>query len=283
MSNEAFILSLTAAILHASWHVGARSISGSIVVIWKGFVLATVLYLAIGPWIFGSFSFPPLSPTVILLILTTGVVHSSYFYILSKAYQSTEISFVYPITRAIGVVAATVLGVFLLGEVLAPIPLLGIAISASAIVCLGLLRRGSFATMDLLFGLALGLLTGTAAIVNKVAVSVFSPYTQLLVVYFTTVCFLAPHIVRLQKEEKAPIFQGRFKEIVFGGPISMLTYLLVLLAFTQAPVSYVTAVREVSIALVAVFGVLVLGETFELKRMACIVAILIGISLIKLG
>ena len=63
----------------------------------------------------------------------------------------------------------------------------------------------------------------------------------------------------------------------------MTTYLLVLFAFQMGSVSYVVAVRELSIVVVVVLSVTVLREPLTLPRCLSTAAILIGVVLAKLA
>ena len=60
-------------------------------------------------------------------------------------------------------------------------------------------------------------------------------------------------------------------------------YLLILVAYRQAPAGYVVAVRESSIVLAAALGVLVLKEPMSRIKGFSVAAIVTGIVLIKLA
>ena len=64
------------------------------------------------------------------------------------------------------------------------------------------------------------------------------------------------------------------------GVATMLTYMLVLQAYSMARVSYVGAVREVSIVLAALVGWRWLGERFGARRLAGAICIFVGILFI---
>ena len=67
------------------------------------------------------------------------------------------------------------------------------------------------------------------------------------------------------------------------GVLTPLSYVLVLLALTMAPVSYVAAAREVSVVLAALLGALVLHEGYGRQRLLGSVAIAAGLMLLVLG
>ena len=60
-------------------------------------------------------------------------------------------------------------------------------------------------------------------------------------------------------------------------------YILVVTAFSLAPVAYVGAVREISIVLAALAGWLILGEAFGPRRTLGAALITFGVILITLA
>lgn len=67
------------------------------------------------------------------------------------------------------------------------------------------------------------------------------------------------------------------------GSLSLLAYMLVLITYTFAPVSYGGAIREISIVFGALAGWLWLKESFGLVRVVGAVAIFAGIVTILVG
>jgi drug/metabolite transporter (DMT)-like permease len=67
------------------------------------------------------------------------------------------------------------------------------------------------------------------------------------------------------------------------GVLMMGAYLAVLVAMSQAPVSYVVAAREVSVVVAALLGALVLHERHSIARVAGAVVIFGGLCAIALA
>jgi uncharacterized membrane protein len=70
---------------------------------------------------------------------------------------------------------------------------------------------------------------------------------------------------------------------VLVGILTPGSYVLVLLALTLAPVSYVAAAREVSVVLAVLLGVVVLREGYGRQRLVGSLAIAAGLALLVLG
>jgi drug/metabolite transporter (DMT)-like permease len=64
--------------------------------------------------------------------------------------------------------------------------------------------------------------------------------------------------------------------------LSPLSYILVLLAMKSAPISLVAPLREVSILFAAALGGMLLGERMTPQRIACAVAMFVGVALIAM-
>jgi uncharacterized membrane protein len=64
---------------------------------------------------------------------------------------------------------------------------------------------------------------------------------------------------------------------------SICTYLLILFTFRLGQVSYIVAVREFAVVIGALLGFLVLKERFTLGKFLGIVAITIGLVLVKMA
>ena len=73
--------------------------------------------------------------------------------------------------------------------------------------------------------------------------------------------------------------QIRYGVAIGIGSIS--TYLIILFAFRQGPLSYIAAVREFSVAIGSVMGFLFLKERLTAKKVFGITAITLGLILIK--
>ena len=73
------------------------------------------------------------------------------------------------------------------------------------------------------------------------------------------------------------------RALVVIGVLSPGAYLLVLVAYTLAPVSYVAPAREVSILFGAILGLRLLGESDAPRRLAGATAIVAGVFALALG
>ena len=78
-------------------------------------------------------------------------------------------------------------------------------------------------------------------------------------------------------------WRANWRRIITVGLFSLTTYMLVLIAFSRARVSYAGAVREVSIVFAALAGWWLLGERFGPLRTAGSLLIFAGILTIAVA
>jgi drug/metabolite transporter (DMT)-like permease len=287
MSPLALLLVLLAALCHSGWNLivktDARRLeiqSGALVV--GTLVCAPVLFFY-SPW--------TLPPQAWVAIAVSALFESAYVLALTSAYGVGDISLVYPVARGTGTVLVAPLAVLLLGERLSPQGVIGIALVVAGIFLSHGLGRGALRGRTVGRGqhraLAWALLTGvfiaSYSLVNKVGV------TLAPVPLYAFLVFLADAVlVRLVQPwwGVAPPALRRdapWGRMIVVGVLMMGAYLAVLVAMSQAPVSYVVATREVSVVLAALFGAVVLRERHSAARVAGAVVIFGGLCAIALA
>jgi drug/metabolite transporter (DMT)-like permease len=283
MSPTALLLVLLAALCHSAWNLivktDARRLeiqSGALVV---GTLLCAPVLLLHSPW-----SLPPLAWAAVAV---SALFESAYVLALTSAYAAGDMSLVYPVARGTGTVLVAPLAVLLLGE----------RPSLQGALGIGLVVVGIFLSHGALGGWAAArahrravgwaLLTGAMiagySLVNKVGV------TLVPVPLYAFLVFLADAVlVRLVQRWRGGSVPALRRDAPWGrivavGVRMMGAYLAVLVAMSQAPVSYVVATREISVVVAALLGALVLHERHSAARVAGAVVIFGGLCAIALA
>jgi len=102
-----------------------------------------------------------------------------------------------------------------------------------------------------------------------------------VLVFALTGLFVAPLVFRQYGyHDVVAVWRTDWGHILAVGILTLLTYILVLQAYTIAHVSYVGALREVSIVLAALAGWRWLGEAFGALRTVGALLIFVGIVVI---
>ena len=178
-----------------------------------------------------------------------------------------------------------------LGEHLTPFGLVGLGI-----LLVGLLVVGSGSwwkqrkTASGVSGLAIGVAFLVAlsislySVIDGAAVQFTQPAPYTVVVLGLSAVLVAP-VVLLRYGQKAMLteWRGNWPRIILVGVLMMVTFLLVLSAYSVSQVNYAGAIREVSVVFGALAGWLWLNEGFGLQRAVGSVLIFGGILVIAVA
>jgi len=273
-------LTLTAAVLHATWNAvlkgapntlvfSARAVSSS------GLALTPVVWIAW--WALGR---PALPVGFFGLALLSGALEVVYFVFLSWAYARGELSVVYPIARGTAPVLATLIGLLILGERVTGVQLAGIACLLAGIWAV---RQPAQAGRALVPALLTGVTIAAYSAVDRVGVRLGPPWLYLLALWMVAGIGLVP-IALLRVGGRALMVSPEWRRAALIGLLIMAAYILVLLAYRLAPLSIVAPLRESAVVLVAFWGVIRLRERQGARlKLAGAAAILAGVALIALG
>jgi drug/metabolite transporter (DMT)-like permease len=273
----AFVLVIVSAVLHALWNFTTKKVSGKLGVIYLGLAFASVFLI---PFALIFVVANGLVSLGYLFIIATGIIHTFYFFFLSRAYVHGNISVVYPIARGCGVVGTAAVAFVVLRESISMTETIGIICTSLGIVLIGM-RRGSQtgSNKGLLYAMLVGLTMIFYSIVDKMAVAYVDPVVYILGLFFLSMFFLTPYMLIAKKNELAKAWREYKRYSMIIGIGSAAGYLIILFVFRLAQVSYVVAVREVSVALGAILGMTYLGEVRSKGRILGIGLILTGLIL----
>ena len=211
------------------------------------------------------------SSDAIPYIAASAVFELCYFVLLARAYDSGEVSVVYPVARGSAPVVVLVFSAIALKE--------GVPAGAVAGVDPGRPRRplvglGAFYTegstknappmRDVWFGLAIGLFIAAYTLVDSEGVERADPIAYLALV--VAPCAVAYPLVTKVRPDVGPR-TALTAAATFGA------FLMVLAAFRLAPAAPVAAVRESSVVIAALLSAVVLHEQVTAPRLAGAVAV----------
>jgi len=280
---------LASAFLHAGWNFLLKKSGNKIAFTWCFLTAAVVMYFPACVYFWPE---QPISPLGWACIAGTGLFHFLYFWFMGGAYERGDLSLVYPLFRGSGPLLVPVLAVILLNEELAALGIAGIVLVVLGVYVLHLksfrlksfveplaaLRGGASA-----WALCAGVSIAGYSIVDKIGVTQVFPVVYN---YLTTViCWgmlTVPLLPRL-RTQVIPEWRNNWPSVLIVGFFNILTYIIILFALQLAKVSYVSAVREVSIVLSAFLGVSQLGEKNAAQKLPGAVMIALGVVFIGLS
>lgn len=283
MPLPAVVLILVAAVVHGYWNLALKRQGGRPDVT----LGALVVGVLIGAPVFLIYPVGAIPLDGWLLMLLAALFETGYVVALTAAYAVGDLSLVYPVARGTAPIVVAPLAMLLLDERPSAQGLVGVALVVAGIFASYLSDvsaiAGSAATRRAL-GLALvtGLMTSGYSIVNKVGVELVP-----VPVYSVTVFALnAVFFTVILKWRGVPLALGRhmpWRPMLVIGVLMMTSYVLILLAMSMAPVTYVVAAREVSIVVGAALGAIALRERHPVARIAGAAVIFAGVAVLALA
>jgi drug/metabolite transporter (DMT)-like permease len=272
----AIALVLVAAVLHAGWNVLLKTSGDTLGTAVRLQALGTAILVPVG--IVGWFltGRPAIDAGGVGIALVSGVLEAAYFIFLAAAYARGDLSLVYPLARGSAPMLAVVVGVVVLGENLSAGSLAGVACLLAGILLVarpwrafraaGREHRGAIG-----FALATGATIAAYSAVDRVGVRILAPwlYGTILAVFATALLassvfvgrrlnVIAPAPKGLDGASRGPLLRRRDAA---AGVASLTAYLLILFAYSIAPLATVAPLRESGIVLAAAWGAFRLGET----------------------
>ncbi|WP_440709951.1 EamA family transporter [Herbiconiux sp. YIM B11900] len=298
MSSFAVLLVLSAAVAHAAWNVLAHGVSRiGLPFLWWGAVVSAALWAVAIPFTGGIGSGREAGAGDLAGFLlgagVSGVIHVVYMLVLQKGYATGRLSTVYTTARGTGPTISVVVAVLLLGERPSWVALLGVAAILSGVVAVGLADRGVGEKRmpgdrhridpGVLWGLLTGVAIATYTIWDAHAVRTWelSPVAFMVGCTIVEVPIYSAMLGRRHRELGA-VLRRHWPRLLAFGVLSPLSYILVLQAITMAPVALVAPMRELSVILVALFGVFVLREGRPGWRIAAALVVVVGVVMLAL-
>jgi drug/metabolite transporter (DMT)-like permease len=202
----------------------------------------------------------------------SGLVELGYFHALSTAYRRGDVSSVYPVARGTAPLLSALVGLVVLRERLAPVQLAGVGVLLAGVWLARPPGRGA-GRAALLPALLTGVLIATYTTIDRLGVRLGPFWLYSWAVFLAMSLWVLPWARRDVLAQAAPI-----------GVLTIGAYCLTLAALSLAPLALVAPLRESGVIVVALWGVLRLGEREGVRRkLGGAAAVLAGAALIAIG
>ncbi|GAB4504808.1 MAG: DMT family transporter [Anaerolineales bacterium] len=274
-----FLLFVSAA-MHTSWNLLLKQADDRFPATWWTTIVGGVLSL-------GVLLFVGLPPRQVWpLAILSGFLEAVYFILLTSAYNSQDFSVVYPIARGAAPGLLVVWSVLFLDEKPTLAGALGLGMIVGGLMILGstsLLKNKleKIPVTGILFALATALIISFYTVVDGTAVRLSPALRYGLLIFTFTPIFITPLVLRRYGWPRlAEAWSQHYKRFLVIGTIGTAAYLIALLAYSFAPLSYSGAIREVSVVLGAFAGWKFLGEEMGGMRVVGAAVIFAGILVI---
>ncbi len=304
MTLTAAILIITSAFFHAGWNLVSKRSNPSLAFFALAAASGSAVMLPVMVW--HRHALPHLPAVFWGWVALTGVAQAVYLTGLAGAYRRGDISFAYPLARALPVLFIALITILLgNGSDIGRLGYVGMGLIVIGCVVLPLtsfqdLKLNEYFSPVYAFALlaAIGTTgytmiddqgmrlmreTAEAALDNR---SVTLLYISFQTASTTVVAVLITLLYRPERDLLRDIIQDRpmLRKALVTGVVIMATYGLALAAMAFVTnVSYVAAFRQLSIPIGAVFGLTLQGEPRHRPKMLGIAVIFIGLILVGIG
>ncbi|OKI16436.1 DMT family transporter [Streptomyces sp. CB03911] len=281
MSPEAvpFVV-LVAALLHAVWNALAHGMTDKL----AGFALMNTVFLAVGAAM--AWLAPPPDRPAWPCLAASAALQVCYQLQLLRAYRLGDFGQMYPLARGTSPMVVALVAATALGDPLHGTRLLGILVISLGLA--GLAFAGGLPGREQLPALGAALTTGALiaayTVVDGIGVRRAGAADGYIAWMFLTQGAAMLTVAALLRGRALPgqLRQGRVTGLT-GGLISLTAYGLVVWAQTAGDLATIAALRETSIVLAALIGVLFLRERLGHVRLAASATVLTGIAVLELA
>ena len=288
MTLASLSLVVLAAFIHAGWNLLAKRAApvGPVFV----FAYNLIACLAYGPWVIWLLARGGIAWTAVGVgfVLLSGLIHLGYSLCLQRGYQVADLSVVYPVARGTGPMLSTLGAFLILGEAPTGGGIAGLALVVAGILLIA--TQGSLAAFTrpggqagLGWGVATGGLIAGYTVVDAFAVKTLG-LAPVVLDWFSNLLrfFLLLPLVLADPRRAREAMRGHWRTAIGVGLLSPLSYILVLAALRQgAPLSLVAPMREMSMMVGALRGMLILREPVGPARLAGCGVLAAGVILLS--
>jgi len=289
MNPIAIILIIVSALLHAIWNLLAKKSRNKIVYNWYIILFGPIIFFPV----FLYFLFTKQIPAIGWLFITlSGFFIMAYFYFLGKSYQHGHLSLTYPIARS-ATIFVPFLAAIIIKEKISSTGIFGIII---ILIGIYILHLRSFKLKSFLkplkyirekatiFALLTALFSSFYQVNDKIAVGFVYPFLYICLVWVVSSIFYLPIIFNKKNHKDIKIeWKINKKSILISAFLNILSYVMILFALTIDKVSYIVALRQISIIFGVMLGSILLKEAYGKIRLIASTIMFIGFFLVAIA
>jgi drug/metabolite transporter (DMT)-like permease len=283
----ALFLVLIAAVLHAFWNLLAKDARDSSAFMWWGVSVGAAWY---GAWVLTQ-TWMGLPREVWLVFAVSLTMEVAYVGLITRGYATGDLSQVYPIARGSPPLLIALFSAIFIGERLPALGYVGIALLVVGVYLASLpslddlwkpLRALSHRPAQ--WALLAAFTVSVYSTLDKVAMGYATPLVYNAWVYAGIGIGYAPVVwSRANRASTVQEFRTNWRRIAIGSVATVGSYLLALIGMSMTAASYVGAVRATSVVIGALFGWLLLKESFGAVRVFAAAVMVVGLTLVAVA
>ena len=263
------------ACIHVGWNLllkqsPHRQLSSWLAVVVSGF--GTL------PWAWGQASLD-----IWFIASISALFQGLYYILLAYGYEHYDLGVLYPIARGVAPLLSAVWAFFWLGDRFNYGGLIAILLITGGTIWIGVQQSAQSPKRHIPWlPLLVALVISAYTIVDAYGTRQSDAFTYYSLCMSCTAIVMAPYVIWQQRNQsvtKEHILAELPRATVIG-TLSFVSYFIVLYSYTQAPVSYVAAAREMSIIIAGLVGWLWLKESLGASRIVGATLVSIGVAVL---
>jgi drug/metabolite transporter (DMT)-like permease len=230
------------------------------------------------------------TPAAMQMLVGTTIVHWLYQLAMMRTLSMGSLSLAFPIMRGLAPILIAVVSMAAFGEQLSALAWTGLVLATGALVAFGLaghrLRAEGTDPRIFIYAIMTACLVAAYSTIDAAGVRAMKPGDGwAYIIWFFVVGGLPIAVTALasRRERLLEAVRSEWKPGLAAGALSLVSYGMAMYAMGIVPVAHVAALRETSSVFAALFGWLLLGESFGFGRIALAILAVTGLAILKLS
>ena len=292
---DPLIIGLVAAsaLFHVVWNVRLKTAGDPLRAATVGMLTGSLVIVPLGLIAWVASGSPAIPPQGLALGLASGVFEAAYFILLAEAYRRGDLSVVYPLARGTAPLLLVAVGVVILGERLGPAGWVGVAFLLAGFLALqqpwqAVRARAGGRRPDaaIAFAIATGVMIAGYTSLDRVGTRLIQPFPYAAILWVSGAALLALWVRIVAGGRLVAGGREQNRRAAVGGILTLIAYLLILIALCVAPLTAVAPLRESATVIVATWGAVRLAEAASRRdasrRIAASAVIVLGALLLAI-
>lgn len=236
------------------------------------------------------FQLDKVQPSAWLYIIPSALFEAMYFFSITKAYHTSDLSIVYPLARGTAPVFLLSWTILFMGEKPSPGGISGIFIIALGLYVINLPRLGDWKAPILAlthsgprWAILSGFCISIYTAIDKIGIGFAPPLIFTYITLWITWIMLTPHTLYSLgwTELKTELKESKLNSVLAGFTTTFAFVIVLYVMQLGGLTSYVGAVREISVVLGAIVGIFFLKEKGSPMRVLGAGFVAMGVITIK--
>lgn len=215
-----------------------------------------------------------------MIAMVSALFQAIYYVLLAYGYDNYDLGVLYPIARGVAPLLSALWAQLWLGDQMHAGGIIAVLVITSGTIWIGVRHRTPGAPWQMPWlPLIIALAISGYTIIDAWGARSGDPLAYYSACMVCTALCMAPFILWKQPPTWTLVRTQLPRATLIGG-LSFVSYLMVLQSYASAPVSYVAAMREISIVIAGLVGWLWLKESFGSTRLIGATVVSIGVVLL---